>query len=98
MFVFFLALQRTSVFVFQFTNLTVMLSLSCVVPPFVLGCLWIGWHAEMSALVICRSSLLARNDITPSSVLSSSCSSSPLPPDGVATELSEVYFQTGDDM
>ena len=65
-----------------------------LVPSFVLGYLWIGWYAEMSALVICRSSLLAWNDTTPSSILSSSGSSSPLPPDGVATELYFLWFNS----
>ena len=46
----------------------------------------------MSALVICRSSLLARNDTTPSSILSSSCLSSSLPSDGVAAELFFLWF------
>ena len=46
----------------------------------------------MSALAICRSSLLARNDTTPSSILSGSCSSSPLPPGGVAAELYFLWF------
>ena len=89
---YFLAFRRTSVFVFRFTNLKIMLGLSFLVSPFALGCLWIGWHAETSALMICRSSLLARNDTTPSSILSSSCSSSPLPPDGVAAELYFLWF------
>ena len=58
---------------FRLTNLMMMLSLSFLVPPFALGCLWIGWHAVMSALVICRSNLLTRNDTTLSSILSGSC-------------------------